>query len=230
MDIRSLRPARDFAINYGVKAVVYGPAGGGKTPVINSAPRPVLLACEPGLLSMRNSNVPTWAAFDAASLDEFFKWAFHSNEMKNFDTVAVDSGSQMAETYLTAAQAGKSKSGNKLHGLAAYGDMATRTLEQLNGLYYMSQKHVYLICKQEIINENGITIRRPYFPGKQLPIEVPHKYDVITQLDTHNVPSMGQVKAFRCIGSIDTLARNRTGTLNEFEPPDFGALVRKAMQ
>jgi hypothetical protein len=62
MDIRSLRPARDFAVQYGVKAIVYGPPGSGKTPVINTAPRPVMLVCEPGLLSMRTSTVPTFFA------------------------------------------------------------------------------------------------------------------------------------------------------------------------
>jgi len=119
MDIRSLRPAKDFAINYGVKAIVYGPPGKGKTPIISSAPRPVMLACEPGMLSMRNSTVPTWPAFTADKIDEFFKWCFHSNETKNFDTICVDSVSQMAEIYLQ-----KATKDNK-HGLAAYGQMAT---------------------------------------------------------------------------------------------------------
>lgn len=224
MDIRSLRPAKDFAINYGVKAIVYGPPGKGKTPIISTAPRPVMLACEPGMLSMRNSTVPTWPAFTADKIDEFFKWLFHSNETKNFDTVCVDSVSQMTEIYLQ-----KATKDNK-HGLAAYGQMARDTFQQLEGLYYLQQKHTYLIAKQEIINENGIAIRRPYFPGKELPVKVPHLYDAILHLDTHNVPGAGQHIAFRCIGSIDTTARNRTGTLNELEPPDFGALVRKAMQ
>lgn len=224
MNINSLRPAKDFAINYGVKAVIYGPPGSGKTPVINTAPRPVLMACEPGLLSMRNSNVPTFTAFTSDKIDEFCQWCFHSNEAKSFDTIAIDSSSQMCELYLKTAQLG-----NK-HGLAAYGEMARESMKQLASLYFLQQKHIYLIAKQQIFSENGILIRRPYYPGQQLPTDVPHMYDCILQLDIHSVPGVGQVKAFRCIGSLDTIARNRTGTLNEFEPPDFGALVRKAMQ
>lgn len=229
MQARDLRPARDFAQSYGVKAVIYGPPGGGKTPVINTCPRPVLLACEPGLLSMRNSNVPTWQGETAERVDDFFKWFFESIETKNFDTLAIDSTSQMAEIYLQAALTGKSASGNKKHGLAAYGDMATRTLEQLNGVYFTREKHTYLIAKQEIITEGGISCKRPYYLGKQLPVEIPHKYDEILQLDTQNVPGVGQVKAFRCIGSIDVVARDRTGMLNEFEEPNFEKLIRKCM-
>lgn len=224
MNIRDLKPARDFAQCFGIKAVIFGPAGSGKTPIINTAPRPVLLACEPGLLSMRGSNVPTWQGYTPETINAFFQWFFNSEETKNFDTLAVDSTSHMAEIYLQAAH-----KTNK-HGLAAYGEMATETLKHLNTLYYTRQKHTYLIAKQEIINENGLTLKRPYYPGRQLPIELPHKYDQILQLDIQNVPGVGQRKAFRCQSSIDVLARDRTGQLSEFEPPDFAAIVRKAMQ
>lgn len=223
MNLQSLRPAKDYAIQYGVKSVIYGPAGSGKTPILNTAPRPVLLACEPGLLSMRKSTIPTFPAFTDAAIDEFFKWLFHSNESKNFDTIGVDSTSQMAETYLQAAL-----KTNK-HGLQAYGEMARRTMDQLRGLYYMQQKHTYLIAKQEIVSDNGMGLRRPYFPGKQLPIDVPHLYDAILHLDKQNVPGQGQVTAFRCIGSIDVVARDRTGSLAEYEPPNFDYIVKKAM-
>jgi hypothetical protein len=223
MNIQSLRPAKDFAVNFGVKSVIYGPAGSGKTPIINTAPRPLLLACEPGLLSMRGSTVPTWQGYTPETIDEFFKWFYGSEEVKNFDTLAIDSTSHMAEIYLQAAL-----KTNK-HGLAAYGEMATNTLKHLNTLYYTRYKHTYLIAKLEIITENGLTTRRPYYPGRQLPVELPHKYDQILYLDIQNVPGVGQTKAFRCQGSYDTLARDRTGQLSEFEPPDFGKLVMKAM-
>ena len=223
MKMSDLRPARDFAINFGVKSVVYGPAGSGKTPIINTCPRPVLLSCEPGLLSMRGSNVPTWQGYTPETINAFFEWFFKSDETKNFDTLAIDSTTYMAQIYLQSAL-----KTNK-HGLAAYGEMATETLKHLNTLYYTKNKHTYLIAQQEIINENGVTIRRPYYPGRQLPIELPHKYDQILQLDIQNVPGVGQVKAFRCVGSIDVLARDRTGMLAEFEPPDFSAIIRKAM-
>lgn len=225
MDIRSLRPARDFAVQYGVKAIVYGPPGSGKTPVINSAPRPIMLACEPGLLSMRTSTVPTFFAANSDMIDEFFLWFFNSNETRNFDTLALDSASHMADTYLQALLTGKSKSGNKVHGKVAYGEMARMTMDHLRKLYYMPQKHAYLICKEGTFD----SIKKPYFPGQNLLVEVPHLYDAILNLNVQNVPGVGQTKAFRCQASIDVFARDRTGNLAEFEPPNFGALVAKAM-
>jgi len=223
MDIKSLRPATDFAKLYGVKTLVYGPPGSGKTPLINTAPKPVLLACEPGLLSMRGSTVPTFQAFTAKSIDEFFDWLFGSTETKNFDTVCIDSTSQMAEIYLQEAKK------NNRHGLKAYGEMAEATLKHLERLYFLPYKHTYLIAKETINNDGNISTKRPYFPGQQLNTEVPHKYDCVLRMAIHNVPGVGQVKAFRCIASLEEMARNRTGTLNEFEQPDFTAIVNKCM-
>ena len=229
MNIHSLKPAKDFAIQFGCKAIVYGPPGSAKTPGVNNAPRPLLLATEPGMLSMRGSNVPTYCAFTPEAIDEFFKWFFESSEVRQFDTLAIDSVSQMADIYLQAALSKKSSGGNKAHGLAAYGEMASETLKHIKRLYFMQNKHTYLICKQTIVDESNIQYRKPYFPGQQLPVEIPHMFDFVLHLAIQNVPSMGQVLAFRCIGSIDTMARARTGNLNEFEQPHIGNLYQKAI-
>lgn len=229
MNFKDLRPASEFAQTFGAKCLIYGPAGSGKTPIINTAPRPLLLACEPGLLSMRNSNVPTFAAPTSDKVDEFFTWLFGSNEAKNFDTICIDSSSEMAENKVRELESGKSKSGNKVHGLAAYGEMAKWIMPHMETLYYTRYKHTYIIAKQEIISTIQGPYKRPYYPGKYLPVQMPHKFDCILHLDIQNVPGRGQVQAFRCIGSIDTMARNRTGTLDEFEPPDFSHIIRKVM-
>lgn len=216
-----LKPASEFAKQYGCKTLLYGPAGSGKTPTLSTAPRPVLLAVEPGLLSMRGSTVPTWLGLTDDKIEEFFKWAFGSNEINNFDTICVDSGSEMADVYL---QLGLK---NNKHGLKAYGDMLEDVMKHLRNLYFMKNKHVVILAKQEIIKESNL--RRPYFPGNALPIAVPHLFDFLIQIDIQNVPGVGQVKAFRCNGDISTMARARTGNLNDFEPPNLSQLFQKAM-
>lgn len=219
MNLSSLKPARDFAKMFGCKIICYGGTGSGKTPIINSCPKPVLLACEPGMLSMRGSTVPTFQALNCKDIDDFFEWFFKSAEIKNFDTLCVDSISFMADVYLQAALK------NNKHGLAAYGDMATKVLNHLRPLYYTQEKHTYLIAKENIV-EN---VKRPYFPGNQLNAEVPGLYDFILHLGIKNVPGVGLTKAFQCIETYDVMARARTGNLNDYEQPDIGLLIRKAM-
>lgn len=218
MNINDLKPARDFAIQFGAKCIIYGGAGTGKTPLISTAPRPVLLAVEPGLLSMKSSTVPTWVAPTKARIDEFMKWFEGSAEAKNFDTLAIDSISQMCNIALDES--------TSKHGLAQYGDMADYIMPYLKRLYYTKQKHLYLIAKEELTSDNK---RRPSFPGRFLPIEIPHLYDGIFRLARVPIPNVGETLAFQCNPSMDVTARNRTGTLSDFEPPNFNDLVKKML-
>jgi len=227
-----IKAAKEHAILFGVKSLIYGPAGVGKTPLIETAPRPLLLSIEPGLLSMRNSNVPTVLAQDAKAIDNFFQWFFNSNETKAYDTLGIDSASYMANVYLLAAMKGTSKQGNKKHGMAAYGEMAENVMEHLRTLFFVKEKHVYMICKEEIADVEYQSLRRPFFPGNVLNTDLPYLYDFILRLAKYNaIPGApaGENLAFQCVGNMNILARNRTGNLNEYEPPHFGALVNKAI-
>jgi hypothetical protein len=112
------------------------------------------------------------------------------------------------------------------HGLAQYGDMAEYVLPYIQRLYWMKEKHVYAIAREELTVDGK---RRPSFPGQQLNRDIPHLYDCILRLAKINVPNVGETLAFQCNGSYDIVARNRVGTLDTYEPPDFGKLVTKCM-
>lgn len=220
-----LRPAGELANQYGVKALVYGAPGTGKTPLIGSLPRPVILATEPGLLSMKGSTIPTWEADTCPKIEEFFQWFNQSHEANEFDSLAIDSVSQMAEIYL------KKNLKKERHGLKAYGNMATEVMEHLETLYYRKYKHIYLIAKMVVNDEGGGTLRkRPYFPGKELNVKIPHLYDEILFIDHVQVQGQqGMQKAIRTQGTINIEARDRSGKLAELEPWDMGALFNKCM-
>lgn len=237
MQASDLRPARDFARQYGVKSIVHGAAGTGKTPILNTAPRPILLACEPGLGSMRNSTVPTRRVNNADECDDFFKWWFNSKEARGFDTLGIDSASEMATQYLWRAER-VMKDGRQIYG---------KLLDDLMGdpwddrkpaiwrrLFYMPQTHIYMICKQAYIEVEGPMNTRvnravPMFPGKALNVDVPHLYDLIMHLGDKMVPGNGMQRAFQTKGSNEVLARDRSGMLAEYEYPDLTAIFNKAM-
>ena len=224
MQAKDLRPANQFAQQYGVKMLAYGPPGSGKTPLINTAPRPVLLSLEPGMLSMRGSNVPTFQAYTPAQIAEFFDWVFRSPEAGNFDTIGVDSVSHMAEILL------KDEMPKHKNKLQAYGTMATTAYGHLEGLYYLRNKHTYLISKQTQVEEDGIQVKKSYFPGQELNVKVPHLYDLISQIAKVQVPGFATPQlAIRCAPTFGIHARDRTGKLAELEPPDLTALFLKAM-
>lgn len=222
MNASDLKPASALAMRLGVKCLAYGPPGIGKTPLINTAPRPVLLAVEPGLLSMRNSNVPTYEAYDAPRIDEFFTWLFTSAEARNYDTVGVDSISQMAEIILTQ-ELKRNKDGRK-----AYGEMSRRMMEYVGGLYFLPGKHMYLIAKRTMVDDNGVQTYRPYFPGQDLNVKIPHLYDLIVHIAPELIGGVMQ-PAIRTKSSYNALARDRSGKLAELEPLNLANLFNKCM-
>ena len=238
MKMSDLKPAGSLAQQYGAKIILYGKPGLGKTPMINTCPRPVLLATEPGLGSMKGSTVPTWEGHTPERIEEFFEWVKSSAEVKNFDTIAIDSGSQLAEIVLAHWQS-KSKDGRK-----AYGEMSKQCMEWFDGLFFMKQKHVVLNCKQmmaeagkQVVNNGGqISVEmtyqaQPFFPGQDLNIKVPHRYDLILHAGLARVPGVPQeVTAIRTRSTAEILARDRFGRLDELEQPHLGNIIAKTMQ
>lgn len=224
MQAKDLKPLGTFAAFYGVKCVAYGPGGSGKSPVANSAPRPVYLAIEPGLLSMRDSKIPAWQGDTLPKIDEFLTWLHNSAEAKNYDTVIIDSVSEWAEMLLAKYMK------INTHGLKAYGDMAEAFLKDAMKLYFMPQKHMYLIAKETTIDQGGVLKRRPYYPGKEIYKEMDHKFDEILNLNLHTIPGVvGQQKAFCTSETFDIHARDRSGKLDLYEPPDLAHIFRKCM-
>lgn len=220
-----LQPVKNFSMRNGVKSVAYGPPGGGKTPLIKTAPRPVILVCEPGMLSMRDSNIPAADGSTVDKIDDFFNWLKKSNEAKKFDTVCIDSGSQMAEISLKL-QLSKNKDGRK-----AFGEMSRHIMGIFDDLFFMPEKHIYIIAKQAIVDNGGTNVKRPYFPGQDLNVKVPHLFDCVFHIGKYNVPGIiGEVDAVRAKENFDTMARDRSGNLAELNPPNLSDIFKKCME
>jgi hypothetical protein len=108
--------------------------------------------------------------------------------------------------------------------------MAEAFLKDAMRLYFMPQKHMYLIAKETTIEQGGTQKRRPYYPGKEIYKEMDHKFDEILNLGLHTIPGVvGQQKAF-CTGeTFDIHARDRSGKLDLYEPPNLTDIFRKCM-
>src|SRR5690625_2341489 len=86
----------------GVKILVYGQAGAGKTSLIPTLPSPVVLSAEGGLLAIADADVPFIEVKDMETLQEAYQWLSGSEEAKPFQSVALDSISEIAEVVLSA--------------------------------------------------------------------------------------------------------------------------------
>ena len=86
----------------GVKMLVYGQAGAGKTSLIKTLPHPVIISAEGGLLSIQDADLPFIEIRGIDDLREAYKWATSADEAKGFESIALDSISEIAEVVLIA--------------------------------------------------------------------------------------------------------------------------------
>jgi hypothetical protein len=224
MNASQLLPASQVAQIFGVKTLVYGGPGTGKTPIILTAPNPVMCASEPGLLSVRHSSLPVWVADTGARIIEFVTWLRDSAEpRKYFQTVGMDSGSQMAEIFLTEAQK------NNKDGRRAFMLMSQNMMWVFNTLYYIQGLHVYIICKEGNYDDSGVTKFRAFFPGQDLYVKTPHLYDEIFRVEHVRMNDGTTRPMFRTRNGFNCTARDRIGKLDEFEPTDLTHIIRKCL-
>lgn len=215
MNIHNLKPVEYYIQRNGVRLLGYGQAGCAKTPTIATAPRPVLLACEPGLASLKGSGVPTYFVNDADQADDFIKWITSSKEASNFDTVCIDSYTKLMEMYLERAR-------NKYTNLQkAYGILEDDGRKTTNSLFWMEQKHLYIIGQIGKMSEDEGEILCPVFPGQALNRYIPHLFEQIGYFSRHNVPGcLKPVLGIRFQGTPGIRARDRSLRLAEVEWPD----------
>jgi hypothetical protein len=105
-------------------------------------------------------------------------------------------------------------------------------MDHLFKLYFLQNKHIILVTKMQNFQINDMIYRRPYFAGQELPIRVPHLFDEVLQLGMFNVPGVvpAPTRAFRCVEQFDTMARDRSGNLVEYEPPNITSLIAKCLK
>lgn len=90
---------KDYTQN-GVKVLVYGNAGAGKTYLCSTLPNVLIVNAESGLLTLRNHNLPYVTVKSMQELADVYRYITESDEAKQFDTIALDSISEIAEVCL----------------------------------------------------------------------------------------------------------------------------------
>lgn len=213
-------------VSNGVKVLVYGAAGVGKTRLLATAPNPVIFSCESGLLSLRSFNIPYSLVNSLADLQDAFNWITYSAEARQFATVGLDSISEIMDVLL------KNEKMSKKDPRQAYGEVLVQGTNLIRQFRDLPGKHVVLIAKEEIgRDENSRMYFQPSFPGAKLGPAVPYYPDEVFRLMPFTDPASGYRYSFlRCHPDQTTVAKDRSGALAEWELPDLNAIFTKIGQ
>jgi ABC-type oligopeptide transport system ATPase subunit len=214
----------DEAINHGLKMLVYGPSGVGKTTLATTVPdqrRALILNAESGLLSIRGSQLQTAQVKSIQDLREAHK--FLSQDKHDFEWVIMDSISEIAEICLEAEM-----QRNK-NPLQAYGALSQTMIPLLKAFRDLPM-HVLLIAKMETVKDEETLRYRPSFPGQKLTVDAPYLMDEVHVLLSKRVMVDEQEQLIRKLmtqPSDKYEAKSRSGAFDKVEHPHLGDLVNK---
>jgi phage nucleotide-binding protein len=206
----------------GVKILIYGQAGAGKTSLIPTLPSPIVLSAEAGLLSIAGADVPYIEIGSIQDLQEALEWLTGSGEAAAFQSVALDSISEIAEVVLTDEKR-VAKDPRQ-----AYGAMQDAMAGIIRAFRDLPGKHVYMSAKlDKSQDETGRILYAPSMPGNKTGQQLPYFFDEVLALrvekDAEGVPQ----RALMCDGDGLWLAKDRSGRLDAWEAPDLGAVIQK---
>jgi phage nucleotide-binding protein len=206
----------------GVKVLVYGQAGAGKTSLIKTLPSPIVLSAEGGLLSIQDADLPFIEITSMTELQEAYTWLTSSDEAKAYKSVALDSISEIAEVCLnTEKKATKDPR-------QAYGAMQEQMADIIRAFRDLPGRHVYMSAKLEKTqDEMGRVLYSPSMPGNKTGQALPYFFDEVLALRVEKDGDGNTQRALMCDSDGLWLAKDRSGKLDAWEAPDLSAVIAK---
>lgn len=216
----SLKRTRDMARN-GVKVLVYGAAGAGKTSLIPTLPKPLVLSAEGGLLSIQDADLPYIEITSMEDLRNAYSFIMGEGGAE-FDSIALDSISEIAEVVLNAEKK------NTKDPRQAYGAMQEQVSDLIRAFRDIPGKHVYMSAKLEKSqDEMGRMLYAPSMPGNKTGQQLPYFFDEVLALRVEKDADGNTQRAIMCDSDGLWLAKDRSGKLASWEAPDLGAIIEK---
>lgn len=216
-----LKSTKDVAVN-GIKVVVYGDAGVGKTTLMGTAPNPLIISAEAGLLSLRGKDVPYIEVSNMDELYEAYQFAT-SPEADRFETICLDSISEIAEIVLASEKA-KTKDPRQ-----AYQALIDKYLDILRAFRSIQGKNIVFSAKVEKAQLSDGSVKfSMMLPGSKAGQQTPYFFDEVFALRIFNDPETKETSRWlQTDGDNSYVAKDRSGALEMFEEPDLSKVFEK---
>jgi len=232
--------ADQAAENNGVKVLVYGDSGMGKTVLAGTMPAPVLISAESGLLSLKKNNMERIFGLNAPSitynmpvilvrnvddLGEAYKWCLTAAEARQFQSVGLDSLTEIAEVVLNNAKR------QVKDPRQAYGELIEKMETLIRAFRDLPGKHVYMAAKMEPMKDEltGIVRFGPSMPGAKLGPKLPYFFDEVFRVAVNKDAQGNSYRFLQTQPDLQFVAKDRSGALATMEPPHLSHVFSKIL-
>jgi hypothetical protein len=220
-----LTTTHDAARLHGVKFLIYGGAGTGKTSLCATAPAPIIISAEAGLLSLRDTNIPVVQVSTLQDLGEAYAFVTQSEDAKDIETICLDSLSEIGEVCLSAERAATND------GRRAYGEMQDKMQKLIRNFRDIEGRHIYFSAKLERQeDDHKVVTYQPSMPGRQVGPALPYMFDEVFALRAED-DAEGQIQRWlQTQPDKQYTAKDRSGRLDRFETPNLSAIINKIIE
>jgi phage nucleotide-binding protein len=209
----------------GVKALVYGMAGAGKTSLARTLPTPLILSAEAGLLSIADADLPFVEIDSAATLRQAYEWLASGADEWAHRSIMLDSISEIAEVVL-ADEKSKTKDPRK-----AYGEMQDQMATLIRLFRDLPGRNVVFTAKLDRSqDEGGRTLYAPSMPGSKTGQALPYFFDLVLALRVERDSDGKPYRVLQCQPDGIWSAKDRSGKLDAFESADLAGIFHKIQE
>lgn len=210
-------------VRHGVKCLVYGRAGAGKTRLCGTAPVPLIISAEAGLLTLRGKQIPVLKVSTAQDVKDALAWCKTDAVKNGFQTICLDSISEIAEKVLVDERT-KTKDPRQ-----AYGELATQTIQLVKDFRDLPGLHVLVTAKETTVTDpiTGVAKAQPTSPGQQVGPALPYLFDEVFHAATDKDAEGKLYHYLRTRASYNADAKDRSDVLDEIEYPDMTHIISK---
>jgi hypothetical protein len=206
----------------GIKMLLYGPWGVGKTPLLATAPVPFIISAEKGMLSLRRTHTPFVEINSYKMLCDVYLWAAQSQEARQYFTLGLDSLTEIAEVLLQEEKR-KNKDPRK-----AFYEVMDKVVDFSRAMRDLPGRTVVLVCKEEFSKDiNGVALFQPMMPGTKLGQQLPYYFDEVIRMVVGN--DAAKTRMLCTASSYQHQARDRSGMLAEYEPANLTQVFKKIL-
>lgn len=212
------------AVSQGVKVLVYGESGVGKTVLCATAPAPIILSAEAGLLSLRKFKIPVIKIETLADLEEAYRWLQARKQgAETFQTICLDSITELGEVVLANAKL------TVKDPRQAYGELIEKITKQIKQFRDLPNVNVYMSAKMEKSKDelSGMTLFGPSMPGQKMGPAMPYLFDEVFNLRIMQTAEGQKYRALITQPDLQYVAKDRSGALAAIEPPDLAKVFSK---